>query len=520
MKSFNTAGTCFPQLHYMVNIDRQVQAAARLVRHGDYFCINRGRQYGKTTTLAALEEALNDDFCVFNISFEGLDDDAFASLPSVCAEFLKILQMHSKFNGSNDDVKSILMNAVPVGRNEISSMDFKVAVSELCNVSAKPLVILIDEVDQASNNDGFVKFLGLLRNMYLSRLKLPTFQSVILAGVYDVKNLKLKIRSDDDHQYNSPWNIAVPFNVSMSLPVDGISAMLAEYMADHGLVFDNDAVAQLIFDYTSGYPFLVSRICQIIDSQAYSWDRDGILNATHDLLLERNTLFDDLVKKLDQFPKLKDMMKRILFSGSRFAYNPDEKHMQIALMFNFVKVDNGGLNIACRLMETRLYNFFLAEADVEMMFSSGQADRSQFIHDGCIDMRLLLQRFSEHFNDIFRLADGSMDLEFVEKQGRKQFLLYLRPIINGRGNYYVEAETRDESRTDVVVDYLGQQYVIELKIWRGQAYNERGERQLAEYLDYFHLQTGYMLSFCFNKNKQPGLRSVAVGGRTIYEAVV
>ena len=31
---------------------------------------------------------------------------------------------------------------------------------------------------------------------------------------------------------------------------------------------------------------------------------------------------------------------------------------------------------------------------------------------------------------------------------------------------------------------------------------------------------GYLVSFCFNKNKRPGLREVAVGGRTIVEAVV
>jgi hypothetical protein len=76
------------------------------------------------------------------------------------------------------------------------------------------------------------------------------------------------------------------------------------------------------------------------------------------------------------------------------------------------------------------------------------------------------------------------------------------------------------TRTDVIVDYLGQQYVVELKIWRGNSYNERGEQQLVEYLDYYHLETGYLVSFCFNKGKQPGLREVKVGGRTICEAIV
>lgn len=53
----------------------------------------------------------------------------------------------------------------------------------------------------------------------------------------------------------------------------------------------------------------------------------------------------------------------------------------------------------------------------------------------------------------------------------------MKPIINGTGNYYLEAQTRDAGRTDVVVDYRGEQFVVEMKIWRGNEYNERGESQ-------------------------------------------
>ena len=100
------------------------------------------------------------------------------------------------------------------------------------------------------------------------------------------------------------------------------------------------------------------------------------------------------------------------------------------------------------------------------------------------------------------------------------FLTYLRPIINGVGNYYCEAQTRDMTRTDVIIDYLGKQYVVELKIWRGNAYNERGEKQLSDYLDYYNLNTGYMISFCFNKNKKSGINEVVIGDKIIIEAIV
>ncbi len=70
------------------------------------------------------------------------------------------------------------------------------------------------------------------------------------------------------------------------------------------------------------------------------------------------------------------------------------------------------------------------------------------------------------------------------------------------------------------MDYLGEQFVIELKIWRGNEYNERGERQLADYLDYYHKDKGYLLSFNFNQKKEVGVKEIQVGDKVIVEAVV
>ena len=135
-------------------------------------------------------------------------------------------------------------------------------------------------------------------------------------------------------------------------------------------------------------------------------------------------------------------------------------------------------------------------------------------------MKKILERFCVHFNEIY----DTKDEKFIEKQGRKFFLFFIKPIINGTGNFYVEAQTRDERRMDLVVDYNGERFVVEMKIWRGQEYNERGEEQLAEHLDYYGLEKGYLLSFCFNKNKTPGLREISVqtsrGKKTLVEAVV
>lgn len=67
-----------------------------------------------------------------------------------------------------------------------------------------------DEVDKSSDNQIFLSFLGLLREKYLKcqQGKDVTFHSVILADVYDIKTLKLKLHPQEESKYNSPWNIA------------------------------------------------------------------------------------------------------------------------------------------------------------------------------------------------------------------------------------------------------------------------------------------------------------------------
>ena len=192
--------------------------------------------------------------------------------------------------------------------------------------------------------------------------------------------------------------------------------------------------------------------------------------------------------------------------------------LNLAAMLGFIKEQNGVAVLANRIFEMRLYNLFLSSAQMQELdiYKISLEDKNHFLSDGHLNMRLILETFVVHFNELY----GDRDSEFLEEEGRKYFLLYLRPIINGTGNYYIESRTRGLRRTDVIVDYRGKQYVIELKIWHGREYHQRGEEQLMRYLDDYHIQTGYMVSFNFNKKKQIGVHSIQIGDKTLIEAVV
>ena len=187
-------------------------------------------------------------------------------------------------------------------------------------------------------------------------------------------------------------------------------------------------------------------------------------------------------------------------------------------MFGFVKNVNGVVTIANRIFEMVFYNLFLTSTESQNtdIYKAAIQDKNQFIYAGYLNVERLLERFVTHFDELY----GDRPDNFKEEDGRRYFLLYLRPIINGTGNYYVESRTRNMERTDVIIDHRGEQSIIELKIWRGNAYNERGEEQLVEYLNHYHLKKGYMLSFNFNKKKTIGVKRMILGDKVLVEAVV
>lgn len=539
MKTFNTTGQCIPKKHYMVCIDDKLAEIKKMVDEGNYFAINRARQYGKTTTLRILAEYLKKDYVVISFDFQKMSAAQFkdegAFVVSFSERLLKVVNnRRNKIVGLSEESLSAIKEALEARRLENLGQLFDY-LSELCDTAEKPVVLMVDEVDSATNNQVFLDFLAQLRAYYIDREAVPTFQSVILAGVYGIKNLKLKIRPDSDHKFNSPklsqrlyfWNIAKAFKVDMSFSAEGISGMLRDYESDHHTGMDVNGIAQSIFEYTSGYPFLASYICQTIEENISincrrlngntAWSVGGVKEAVGIILKEQATIFESMIKQIDAYKELKDMLHAILFQGSTLAYNPDSITSSLGLMFGFIKDNGGNIAVANRIFEMRLYNYFLSEVQLtNASYHEAQKNRNQFIRNGMLDMDSVIRKFVVHFHDVY----GDNDKKFVEEYGRKFFLMYLKPIINGTGNYYIESETRDAKRTDVIVDYLGKQFIIELKIWNGEKYNTKGEAQVAGYLERYHLDKGYLLSFSFNKNKKIGVKTIEYGGKSILEAIV
>lgn len=89
-----------------------------------------------------------------------------------------------------------------------------------------------------------------------------------------------------------------------------------------------------------------------------------------------------------------------------------------------------------------------------------------------------LQELFEYISDICGAATAPVVLIIDEADSATNnqvfldFLSQLRAYYIDR-DYYIEARTRNLRRTDVIVDYNGVQYIIEMKIWHGEEYHRR-----------------------------------------------
>ena len=498
---FNTTGTCIPARHFVADIFGKVEQVMEMIARGDYFTIKRPHQYGKTTLIYHLSQAMkkDKDYLALDVSFEGIGSSTYESADRFIPAFLELLIMRLRFMDDETDTTALLEKNRDIRDfNELNRF-----ITEFTGNTSRKVVLMIDEVDKSGNNQLFLDFLGMLRNKYLKRNEAGelTFHSVILVGVHDVKSLKIKFRPDVDAKFNCPWNIAVDFKVDLSLLPLEISSMLEEYAAEQKVNLQPLVLAEKIFYYTSGYPFLVSKLCKIIDEEILphrpdkAWVLEDIDRAVQSLLKENNTNFDSLIKNLENNHDLYELVFKLIMNGAEFLFNSDNPVILFGRIYGILKEEKGKAKIHNRVYEQRIYNYMTSKLETsgDVMFDHITANYLDA--GGSLDIKKVFLKFQVFMKEHF----GEKDRDFVERNGRLLFLAFIRPIINGRGFDFKEVQVSDEKRLDIVLTFDHKKYIIELKIWRGDAYHSEGIRQLCRYLDVQNEDRGYLLIYDLRK---------------------
>jgi AAA-like domain len=492
-KVFWVTGNCIPGLHYMADVSGKYKKVLRMVEAGEYFAINRPRQYGKTTTINQITHLLQQSgrYLAFKMSFEGVGDKVFEEEAGFTQQFLFWMGKYARLTDAMLADWLDEQAKVCIGLGALSSI-----ITALVKKCGKRVVVMIDEVDKSSNNQLFVSFLGMLRDKYLQRDLYETFHSVILVGVHDVKTLKLKLRPEEEKKFNSPWNIAANFKVDMNLQPGEIKPMLEEYAADRGVTLDAAQIADRLFYYTSGYPFLVSRLCKMLDEEMpdvesrKTWTNGDLDDAVAELVRESNVNFDELVKNIEHNKDLYVLLEDLLINGASFPFDIHDPVTNLGVLYG-IFAENKGLSVHNRIYREIIVNYMTMRMLRENRRIPNEFSGTYTLPGDSLDMIRLLEKFQE----TMKAEYNKKDRDFLERQGRLVFLAFLKPILNGYGHTFKEPQVSEEKRLDVVISFNRYQYVAELKIWRGEKAHEAGLDQLADYLDRLGLDEGFLVVF-------------------------
>lgn len=507
IKEFHDTGVCIPERHYMADISNKFSHAWNFIKAGKYFIINRPRQYGKTTMLHLLTQRMKQDssYLPLKMSFAGMGDVVFEKEEWFIGAFLNNLVKQAKLRKHPSLAEFILKK---IDNNKIENFeDLASIISDLTDFTEEKIVLLIDEVDKSSNNQLFISFLAMLRDKYLDQLTGDdsTFHSIILAGLHDIKTLKLKIRPEAQKKYNSPWNIAADFDIEMGFFPHEIVPMLEDYQQHEGVKMDSQKIAEKLYHYTNGYPFLVSKLCKIIaekllkEKSEKTWTEEDVTAAFKLLIQHNNANLDSLVKSLENNPELYDLVYQILVQGESTPFNPHHPIIHWGVLHGIFQ-KGGELRVHNRVYQEVIYNYMVSKTMTSKAFIRRHSVFGRrYLLPG---NRLNLEKVLNGFQDFMKAEFNEKDRTFLERHGRLVFLAHLKPIINGSGYDFKEPQISEEKRLDIVLTFYQHRYLLELKRWMGQKAHLEGLEQLVEYLNFQNLDEGYLIIFNTNKIKK------------------
>ena len=489
---------------------------------GEYITLKRPHQYGQTTMLLILEHMLQDTCYVISLSFDKASENNFASERAFAGYLMHEIGKGMHMAGCPKELIELWQGRSCYGEPwEKSPFHFlSEKISQVCAASDRPIVLMIDEVDESLGYDVPRRFLGILRNLYLARQagNGATFLSVILAGVADVRNLKDRIRPGGEQRLYSPWNIAAEFSVDMSFSAEEIAGMLQEYEADHQTGMDVSAVSQEIRRLTSGYPYIVSWLCNWLDTDGRrDWTVSGVQKAGEAYRRSDSLLLESIQDMIESNMDLKELLIQLLFYGSEYSYKPRLPETDLGVVYGILTEGPDNRAVISNLLFEQYITDYVIEI-VRKKYLRGATDKSEYVSDNRLNMVRLLDQFQAFLHKEFREEDYPL----LEKDGRLILLAFLKPIINGTGHYYVEPQTRNNRRMVLVVSYGTEEHILELKIWNKPKYRAEGIRQLEVYMDSRNASTGYLLSFNVQKTDRShnGWLSSEETCKKIYEVII
>ena len=482
MKIFNTAGPVNRPFHYKIDpLHRwNLKEILEHVSLEKYFILHAPRQTGKTSSLLALQEYLNNSGEYFAIyaNFEvgqAARNNVLEGIKAIISnlEFRTTdVQIDFSLNGVNDlIIEKGINSSLLIALNRIS-VSFN-----------KPVVLLIDEIDSLVG-DTLISVLRQLRAGYDKRpAGFPA--SIILCGVRDVKDYRIQTSGQDIITGGSAFNIKTESLRLGNFSKEDIINLYSQHTEYTGQKFAEESF-DLVMDYTNGQPWLVNALAnEVTYKMNENRDRSVIITpkmleiAKERLILSRQTHLDQLADKLKE-----DRVKRVILPmliGEETKADVDDK--DYCLDLGLIKYNEKGFEISNQIYKEVLPR----ELSKEQQDNFLSIFKPIWVNkDGSLNAKTLLTMFKDFWNENSAIWASNI-AGYQEAAPHLVTQAFLQRVANGQG--FVNREYGlGKSRTDIMLKWqydkdgqtIYQKIVMELKVINQKQSYEKLKQQAIE----------------------------------------
>jgi hypothetical protein len=469
MREFNTSGPNIIAEHYTLERLALIEKGKKLVKKNRYFTIPTSVGTGKSTYFRLLGNALEaEGYLVCRVGFENYQTDSL----SVFMERLV----------------PALQTAWGLDLTGLSLTQVFYKVEE---VKDKKLVLIIDEVE-GINPKYFGKFLHTLRTAYHSR-ETHGLKSVIFVGVSNITGVV---------QDN-----ASPFNISDSLPIDyftkqEVFELLEQHEAETGQKFATE-VKEKIYAITVGQPGLVNGFAARL---VELYGQKPLIDYMDYLVVEDWYLYKALDKNvanvINKAKKHQKFLEELLFLDRKVRFDIDTEEIRFFYINGLIKDDgDGNVTFWVPLYKKRLQKYFYPKMNGEAQTIQSNIWIEKYLTaDKQLDMDKIIREYQAYaqkrgFRPFFVTDEDGNALGLREAALMYSFETFIQSFLTAlRGKSYLEPHVA-LGRSDLIINILDSEWVIEAKIFYNAAQYTDGKTQLAYYIKSLGLNRGIYLVF-------------------------
>ena len=441
MRFFNTEGPVRPDDHYAIpSLGRvDVDELLALIRAKRYFVLHAPRQTGKTSALIALRDLLNSGevghFRCVNVNVEVgqvARDDTARGIRAIVGSLAENAQE------LGDDYPGGVWQDVLASMGPESALN--VLLARWCRADPTPLVLLVDEIDSLVGDT----LLSVLRQLRAGYEKRPEGfpQSVVLCGVRDIRDYRIRSSTGEVIAGGSPFNVAAKSLRMGDFTEAETRALIAQHTEETGQRF-SPAAEDAVWTQTRGQPWLVNALCAgaCFDNKAgrdrsRTIEADDVYAAREELVLSRRTHLDQLAHKLEE-ARVRRVVEPILSGGEARHQVRDLEYLRDLGLIDTGEPPRIANPIYAEVVPRELGYILQSSLDVQAAWYVDD--------DGGLNMTKLLTAFGTFFGE----HSGHWLERFSEyPEAGPQLILqaYLHRVVNGGGR--IDAGVRVGARAD------------------------------------------------------------------------